>query len=266
MRWKCAVAMLVLTGCTEQYGESTVRVGLGDGQVLYGQLNTDILYLQGAAGLLEIPLDDVGEVVPVEGTDLGGANSYVTVWLRNGSELRGEWIDPELAVGIPLRGGVVPVEIPMNSLQRFQTQGEEIWSKGPVYRVQTSHGDDFLVDADRSSIRLLSDLGSFTPFLSECRSIEPINSDQGRWRVELNNGTILLGRLDEEHLDLALPMGPAKVGVPVSQLVALEQEYWEPPPSRLVAIEKPGDAESAGWFGNELLSYEKNRQVEMRGY
>ncbi|MBT3218177.1 MAG: hypothetical protein HN348_03730 [Proteobacteria bacterium] len=262
MRWEYAIVMLVMTGCTAQYGDSTVQVALNDGQVLLGGLNTDILYLRGAAGLLEIPLEDVGEVVPVEGTDLGGANSHVTVWLRNGSELRGEWIDPELAVGIPLRGGVVPVDIPMASLERFQTQGEEIWPTGPVFRVQTSHGDDFLVDADRSSIRLMSDLGNFTPFLSECRSIEPISD--GTWQVELHNGTILLGSLDDEQLELALPIGPERVGVAVSQLISVEQEYWEQPQPTFVSIDQPGSQESSGWFDNELLSIEKTRQVQLR--
>ena len=77
-----------------------VRAALQDGQVLFGELRTETLVLDGELGRLKIPLADVGEVIPVEGGQLGDSQGHVRVWLRNGSELVGRWDDPDLAVAI----------------------------------------------------------------------------------------------------------------------------------------------------------------------
>ncbi|MBW2254464.1 MAG: hypothetical protein JRI25_07690 [Deltaproteobacteria bacterium] len=182
-------------------------------------------------GILHIPLDDIGVVLPVESTRLADSNGYVTVWLRNGSELRGQWADPELEIGVEVGGEVVGVELPMDPLQAIQTQGTEIWPDHDVYRVRTTHGDDFLVDPDRTQIVLENDLGVFAPFLSECLSAAPMGPSSGDWRIELDTGTVLVGPLADDALVFALPMGPESVAVPLELFVSMEREYWAPVPT-----------------------------------
>ncbi len=206
--------------------DASVRATLSDGQVLYGSLRTATLSLEGGMGTLEIPLADVGEVIPVEGGELGESDGYVNIWLRNGSELAGQWHDPELAVAILVGGEEVKVDLPAGDLARMQTQGGEVWPDSAVYRVSTSHGDDFLVDADASQLVLTNDLGTFSPYLSECRSARPLGDADGEWRVELETGTVLVGKLADDELTLALPMGPGEVTVPLAILVAMEQQDW----------------------------------------
>jgi hypothetical protein len=219
--------LATLTSCTELPG-TPVGVTLEDGQVLVGDITTELLRLQSSVGTLHIPLDDVGVVLPVEGTRLADSNGYVTVWLRNGSELRGQWADPELEIGVEVGGDVVDVELPMDHLQAVQTQGSEIWPDQDVYRVRTTHGDDFLVDPDQTRIVLENDLGVFAPFLSECRSASPMGPSTGDWRIELDTGTVLIGPLADDALVFALPMGPGSVTVPLELFVSMEREYWAP--------------------------------------
>jgi len=222
------VPLATLISCTELPG-TPVGVTLEDGQVLVGDITTEILRLESSVGTLHIPLDDVGVVLPVEGTRLADANSYVTVWLRNGSELRGQWTDPELRIGVSIGGSVVDVELPMEDLQAVQTQGTEIWPDQDVYRVRTTHGDDFLVDPNRTRIVLENDLGVFAPFLSECLSAAPMGPSTGDWRIELDTGTVLIGPLADDALVFALPMGPESVTVPLELFVSMQREYWAPP-------------------------------------
>jgi len=223
--WMSLMAASWLGGCGGT-PDASVRATLSDGQVLYGSLRTGTLSLEGGMGTLEIPLADVGEVVPVEGSQVGESDGYVQVWLRNGSERAGQWHDPELAMGILVGGEEVKVDLPATDLSRLQTQGGEVWPQSAVYRVSTSHGDDFLVDAASSQLVLTNDLGTFSPFLSECRSARPIGEADGAWRVELETGTVLVGQLAENELTLALPMGPGEVTVPLAILVSMEQQDW----------------------------------------
>lgn len=215
----------LLAGCGSS-GDAPVRATLQDGQILYGDLRTDTLVLEGALGTLEIPLEDVGEVVPVEGTQLDDSDGHVKVWLRNGSELAGKWNDPELTMGIEVGDTEVRVDLPVGDLQRMQTRAGEIWTEKSVYRIRTSHGDDFLVDAETSRIAIESDLGEFKPFLSECESIRPIDGPQGDWRIQLTTGTVLIGKPANDELTLMMPMGPQEVTVPLASLLAMEQQQW----------------------------------------
>ncbi len=203
-----------------------VRAALVDGQVLYGDLRTETLVLDGELGRLKIPLRDVGEVLPVEGEQLGDSQGHVRVWLRNGSELVGRWDDPDLAVAIQVGKETVKVDLPVDQLQRLQTQGGELWPKGAVYRVRTSTGDDFLVDAEESRISLVNQMGTFTPRLSECRSVHPIDDPTGEWRVELHTGTTLIGNLDKDQLQLTMALGPKEVTVPLAVMQSIEQQSW----------------------------------------
>ena len=229
--------------------DTAVRATLGDGQILMGEVQTRTLRLQSGAGLLEIPLADVGEVVPASGDGLGASKGRVDVWLRNGSELRGTWADPELDMTILVGGADVPIELPMNDLSRFQLQGGTRWPDGPVYRMRTAFGDDFLVDPARTTLVLENDLGTFSPLLSECQYVAPVDDPEGPWRVQLQTGTVLVGHLANDSLTVALPMGPAEVQVPLAQFVSLNMERWAPvplPPPPARSYDEGGRAELLG--------------------
>lgn len=208
--------------------ETPVRATLGDGQILMGEVHTRTLLLRSGSGDLEIPLADVGEVVPATGGKLGEADGRVDVWLRNGSELRGTWADPKLAMSIRVGGAEVAIDLPMNDLSRFQLQGDARWPGGPIYRMKTRFGDDFLVDPARTHLIIENDLGTFSPLLSECQYVGPVDDPQGLWRVQLQTGTVLLGKLQDDKVTVALPMGPSEVSVPLEQFVSLRIESWSP--------------------------------------
>ncbi len=265
--------------------DTPVRATLGDGQVLMGEVQTRVLRLESGAGTLDIPLADVGEVVPASSGGLGESEGRVDVWLKNGSELRGRWADPELAMTIRVGGDDVPIDLPMNDLSRFQLQGDARWPGGPVYRMRTRFGDDFLVDPALTHLVIENDLGTFSPLLSECRSVAPISDPLGVWRIELLTGTVLLGELQDDIVTVALPMGPAEVSVPLEQFVSLRVERWAAPPLA-TAVETRDDgapriaspqgapsadrvyeetaapvlAESGGWFDNGAIEATKRNQ------
>lgn len=261
--------------------DTAVRATLSDGQVLMGAVRTRTLRLESGVGTLEIPLEDVGEVLPVAGGELADANGFVNVWLRNGSELRGRWADPELEMDIAVGGDDVAVNLPMNDLSRFQLQASARWPTGPVYRLRTSAGDDFLVDPTQTRLALQNKLGSFAPLLSECRSVAPIGAAEGDWRVELTTGTVLIGAMRDQTLTVALPMGPEEISVPLARFVSLQVEDWggsraaqlpegreqgqrvyaeatsaapAAAPTR-AAVRDEGDAD--GWFDNDALEAAK---------
>lgn len=261
--------------------DTAVRATLSDGQVLMGAVRTRTLRLESGVGTLDIPLEDVGEVIPIVGGELADANGYVDVWLRNGSELRGKWADPELEMDVAVGGDDVAVSLPMNDLSRFQLQGSARWPAGPVYRLRTSGGDDFLVDPTQTRLALQNKLGSFAPLLSECRSVAPIGRAEGEWRVELTTGTVLIGTMRDQTLTVALPMGPEEVSVPLARFVSLQVEDWggsraaQAPEARDAAqrvhAEASGAAPAAaptraavreeddadGWFDNDALEAAK---------
>lgn len=209
-------------------GDTPVRATLADGQILMGEVHTRTLRLISGTGTVDIPLADVGEVVPASGDQLGEAEGRVNVWLRNGSELRGTWADPKLAMSILVGGTEIPIDLPMNELSRFQLQGNARWPGGPVYRMRTRFGDDFLVDPARTHLVLENELGTFSPMLSECAYVAPVDDPQGLWRVQLQTGTVLLGHLQDDKVTVALPMGPAEMSVPLDQFVSLKIESWRP--------------------------------------
>jgi hypothetical protein len=221
---------LATTACSEE-GLHPVRATMDDGQVLMGAVSTPELLLEGGMGTIAIPWEDVGEVVPVEGEGLMSAGGYVDVWLRNGSELTGRWVDAELAMELAVGGETLAVDVPVDPLLRLQTQGGEVWPQGLVYRVRTSHGDDFLVDPDASRLVIENEMGSFAPFLSECVSAAPVEDPTGDWRVELITGTVLIGPISDSAITFSLPMGPEEASVPLEKLVSLERQDWGGYPS-----------------------------------
>jgi len=221
-----AIPALVLTFGLGAKKQAAVRATLEDGQVLYGDIRTQKLTLSSELGDLKIPLKDIGEVVPAEGDGVGDADRHVRVWLRDGSELVGRWQEPQLAMTIAVGRDDVRLDLPADQLNRLQTQGGEVWPRGAVYRVRTIHGDDFLVDARDSRFTLLNDLGEFSPTLADCVSVRPIDDPEGDWRVELGTGTVLIGRLKDNRLTLAMPMGPEEVTVPLASFDSMEQQSW----------------------------------------
>ena len=263
------VVIAVSTACLESEPGFPVRGTLADGQVLVGEVETEFLWLDSGLGRLAIPLDDVGEVVPVEGGDLAGSGGNVGVWLRDGTELRGRWAEPELSMGIEVGGRTVSVNVPVDTLSRFQMQGGTEWPTGSVFRVRTSFGDDFRVDPEHTRLVIDSNLGQFSPFLSECVSASPVGDPSGDWRVELNTGTVLVGPLADDAITFALPMGPDEVTVELADFVALERQYWSPPTAaqapEAAASPRPafggGASEDSGyWFSNGALRSERDYQ------
>lgn len=216
---------LATLGCADEL-LWPVRATMDDSQVLMGEIATPELLLEGGLGTLSIPWEDVGEVVPVEGDELGSSGGYVDVWLRNGSELTGRWVDAELTMDLSVGGERLAVDVPVTRLLRLQTQGGEVWPQGVVFRVRSSHGDDFLVDPEGSRLVLENDMGTFAPFLSECVSATPLDGSEGDWRIELLSGTVIIGPLADDAVTFQLAMGPEEVTVPLDTLVSLERQDW----------------------------------------
>jgi hypothetical protein len=164
---------------------------------------------------------------------------------------------------------VVAVDLPMDGLARLQTEAGESWPDDLVYRVHTTHGDDFLVDADASRLVLENELGTFAPFLSECRSARPIGDPTGDWRIELVNGSVLIGPLADDAIVFAMPLGPDSVTVPLDTFISMERQDWGAPPTP--ATTPPVQASpvehspargsgSADWFDNSRLRQVKEDQ------
>jgi hypothetical protein len=234
---------------------------MGDGQVLMGTVTTEAVQLETGLGTLAVPLDDIGEIVPVEASDVGTAKGQVEVFLRNGSGFRGEWSAPELAMGVTAGGEVVPVDVPTARLTRLQFTGSEAWNTD-VTRMHTRYGDDFLVDAKESRLTVQSSLGTFRPTIAECVTMRPIGEPTGPWHIELTSGTILEGPLAEDHLVVALPMGPGTVDVKLADIVWIAKEQWTAPPPAAVAAEQGPAASPAAtapprWFSSTQLRDQK---------
>ncbi|TNE84107.1 MAG: hypothetical protein EP330_30800 [Deltaproteobacteria bacterium] len=280
------VSALLFTACQDSGEGTPLGVALADGQIIVGEIQTETLLLDGAFGLLEVPLSDVGAVFPAEGERVADGGGAVTVWLRNGSELRGQWAEPELRIGLDVGGKRVPIDMPVADMTSVQTRGTPIWPDREVFRVKTTWGDDFLVDAESSQLVLQNDLGSFAPFLAECVKAEPVTEDPtGDWRIELVGGTTLVGPLADGEVTFLLPMGPGEVTVALADFVSLERQSWghatkskddssldfyaEPEAAEVQAIDtgyrpRPAARSGAlssgeGWFDQRALQQEKAR-------
>lgn len=252
---------LWMVACGDPSAETPIRASMHDGQVLMGTVSTDAVQLETGLGTLAVPLDDIGEIVPVEAADVAAAKGQVEVFLRNGSGFRGKWTAPELAMGVTAGGEVVEVDVPTGDLLRLQFTGSEDW-KTDVTRLHTKFGDDFLVDAQGSRLTVQSSLGTFRPTIAECTVMRPIADPTGPWHIELQSGTILEGPLAEDHLVLALPMGPGSVDVKLADIVWIAKEQWQPRYAPAVAAEQasPGTEPNAApkqWFSSSGLREQK---------
>jgi len=280
-----ALVATSLFACEEPSVNGTpVRATLDDGQVLVGAVHTETLVLIGGLGTLRIPLEDVGEVVPVDGGHLADSGGNVAVWLRDGTELVGRWADPELQMGIAVAGTQVSVDLPVDELRRFQMSGGELWPSGELYRVRSTYGDDFLVDPERTTLAIDSSLGHFEPLLSECASARPVGDPTGPWRLELQSGTVLVGALSASSVTFALPHGPDAITVPLAAFASLERQQWSAPPAvagwktaspaadasveesartrmpGAPATARPAKKADGAWFSNDGLKDEREQQ------
>jgi hypothetical protein len=262
--------LLLVAGCSTS--STPLGVTLQDGQVMVGEVTTASLRLSGVFGEVDVPLSDVGVILPVEAATLGESHGQVTVWLRNGSEFRGKWENPELGLSVSAGGESIPVDLPTDQVQGIQLRGGEEWPDGSLYRIRTTHGDDVLVDPAETRISVKNALGTFAPFLSECARVGPIGDPRGDWRLELRSGTVLVGPLTQDHLVLALPSGPETLEVPLGELVAIDQQIWSgggksdyfastPSAAQNAAEAQPlpptsgrqGLGSAEGWFDNSRL-------------
>ena len=248
-----------LIGCGDAV-QSPVRATLDDGQILVGQITTETVELETGFGTTLIPLDDIGQIAPVEGGALGDSGDNVSVWLRNGAEIHGRWTEPELTMQLRVGGRRIGVEVPTGGLQRFQLQGGEMTPRGIVFRVKTVFGDDLLVDAEASSFAVENELGRFEPVLSECSSLVPMGD--GSWQVTLTTGTVLVANPVEDDLRLVLAMGPEDVVLPLRDVSSIGRQDWGQyrkfqesyrgsPAAPLAMPDAAGEAE---WYNNGTQS------------
>lgn len=253
MRWLAIVMVPALgSACGHVDDGAPIRASLADGQILSGDLMTEVLVLESSVGTLQIPLEDVGEVVPTEAAQLGTAEGKVTVWLRDGSEFVGTWANPEMLVAIDVGGSKVEVDLPMERLARLQTRAGELWPEGTAYRVGTIFGDDFIVDPEHTRLVMENDLGTFAPFLSECASARPVGDAAGDWRIELTNGTVLVGPLNDDAITFALANGPEEITVPLTSFSWMERVWFADhvATDARTPIEQDGSG-SRGFLGGE---------------
>ena len=214
---------------TREIETSAVRASLDDGQVLHGYVSTTNVQLRTEMGTLPVPIGDIGEIEPIEGTQLADAHNHIKLWLRNGSELVGEWANPELQFNIRIDEDLVAVDLPMDALERFQLEEGDRWPAQNSFVVKTSYGDDIIIDSSETHFTLTNHLGTFTPTLAECKSLRPLGEHTGNWQVELHNGTILIGALSEKSIEFALPLGPDTITVPLDHITHLERRTWGDP-------------------------------------
>ena len=205
---------------------SAVRASLDDGQILHGYVSTTMVQLRTNMGTLAVPIGDVGEIEPIEGQHLSDSHNHIKIWLRNGSELVGEWANPELQFNIDVGNTLVAVDLPMDEMERFQLEDGDKWPAQNSFMVKTVFGDDIIIDSALTTFTLKNHLGTFTPTLAECKSLRPIGDHTGDWQVELHNGTVLIGPLSETSIEFALPLGPESITVSLEHITELERQRW----------------------------------------
>lgn len=195
-----------------------VKVTLSDGQVLMGRMSTENLSLKTGLGELNFDSKDAGELGLVKGGNVGESKSKIRLWLLNGSEFVGQWQKPEVDLKFSAGGDEFNIKVPIAKLERLQFQGNAVWSEDAVFRIQTASGDDFFVDVTKNRLPFQTEFGQIRPFLSEIRSMTPLDKKNEKWRVQLNNGTSLEAKFQLKVLDLTLAMGPKKISLPLSEI------------------------------------------------
>lgn len=225
MRIAAFVFLATLAACRTPGPE--VLVSLDDGQQLVGRLATKTIALQTQMGLLEFDTAVAGELGLVEGANAKASGDMIRLWLKNGSEFVGKWQRPSVQVAVTLGEEPRDIDVPIAKLQRLQFRGDAIDSGRDVFRVVTKAGDDFFVDLTRTRLAFASDLGKFSPFLHEIASLERMGDDAAKWRVRLTTGTVLLGTLDQQKLDLRLAVGPERLELPLDAVAQMDKQQLD---------------------------------------
>ena len=238
--------------------QSPVRASLQDGQVLQGLVGTTTVALRTDLGTHEIPVGDIGELEPIEGSAMSHSHNRIKVWLRNGSELVGEWADPELTFHIDIDNTLVPVRLPIDEMQRFQLRDGTSWPTEGAFAVTTSYGDDFIVSPKETHVTLRNTMGTFSPTLAEIQTIAPVIGHETHWRIALVNGNILIGSLPEEKIVFALPKGPEQITVPLEHIVGIDRNGW----SDMIHKEQHESRSGSGWFDNSRYRDVKSRATQ----
>jgi hypothetical protein len=228
-----------------------VHVELNDGQVLVGEMSTPALSLKTQFGAIAFDAAQAGELGPLEGGDIREAGSLIRLWLRNGSEFVGEWQAPVVRMALRVGGAAVPVDVPIQKLARLRFLGQPVWHDRPVFRLLTHAGDDFYVDAERSRVRLKTEVGAMEPFLDEIARLEPRGQEENAWQVVLKSGSVLFAEIDKDGLDLRPVLGPEKLTVAWSAIRRLEQVAAPALAAAAQAGSPPVQAaESAAYYDN----------------
>jgi hypothetical protein len=243
-----AIFLTLAVGCSLKSGQlkHQVHVLLNDGQVLVGEMTTPTFTLKTQLGTLKFDSEDAGELGPLEGKDMQQSDNLVRLWLRNGSEFVGSWEHPAVQVEVEVGGDAVAVDVPIAKVKRLRFKGGPEWSDKPLYRVLTSAGDDFFVDASASRIHFQGELGIFSPFLSEISRLERLGEDADGWGISLKNGSRLHGGVHQDGVELEPTMGPDKVKLDWKLVARMEPASMHAP--KLAAPEKVDQ----GFYDNQM--------------
>lgn len=226
------LVLIFMVGCsqTREYATSKIQATLSDGQTIVGQLSTRELVLESNLGELIFDAADAGELGLLEGENVEQSGNQIRLWLRNGSEFIGQWKKPSVTIDMSLGGKLKSIKIPINKLKRLQFQSEAVWPEQPVFRIVTNQGDDFFVDVTKTQMIFSNEMGSFAPFLSEIMQLE--KKENNVWRIFLDNGSVFLGKLEQDNLNLHLSMGPKQLNIPLTVIKRMNKEIIYKPNMR----------------------------------
>ncbi|WP_372369388.1 hypothetical protein [Candidatus Uabimicrobium sp. HlEnr_7] len=230
---KCIVTIfcIFVFGCTSvpKNKNPKVQVTLSDGQKIVGLLSTTELTLSSSLGELKFSTADAGELGLFGSENIEQSENKVRLWLRNGSEFVGLWQKPSINMLMELGGKKQQIQIPISKLKRMQFQSKEVWPTQAVFRILTHEGDDFFVDVTKTQMIFANEMGTFVPFLSE---VSQLQKSDNNWRIYLQNGSVFIAKLQQEHLDLHLTMGPRRLAVPLTAIKMMNREELLKPSSQ----------------------------------
>jgi len=128
---------------------------------------------------------------------------------------------------------------PIQKLARLRFRGQAVGLARPAFRVLTHNGDDFYVDAERSRVKLRSEMGTLEPFLAEIVSLERRAAGKNDWRLVLKNGCVLHAAVEPDGVDLRPLLGPEHILVAWSEVQRLELASAAPLAGTLENRESP---------------------------
>lgn len=251
-RWDLSFCLILFSHCF--LGCATlgpkVQVTLSDGQKVVGYLATQSLTLASSLGNLTFDTAEAGELGLVEEKEGKPSDNKVRLWLRNGSEFVGQWQKPSITVGMEVGGKLHSIQVPIEKLKRLQFQGKDIWPNQAVFRIVTRYGDDFFVNVTLTQMTFSNEMGTFSPFLSEIRQLEPMDEQNQQWKIHLENQSIFIAKLEQDTLDLRLEMGPKELKLPLASVQRMNREYLAHP-QKFNSFEDYESEVESGFFSNQ---------------